>query len=206
MDVIPTADGIDIQMWLATPRAEAHVARHRHIAGPTGCGLCGVDSLAEATRQPPAVGEGIRIDCDCDLRGNRARSLRARLCTGRRALCTPRDSGVLGDGHRLRARGRRPAQRSRQAHRRARAPRRKWRADGVLLLTSRVSVEMVQKAAVLGVSILVAVSAPTALAIRTAAAAGITLVAIARSDGFEVFTHPRRILSTAQRRESLTVH
>ena len=65
--------------------------------------------------------------------------------------------------------------------------------DGVLLLTSRVSVEMVQKAAVLGTSILVAVSAPTALAIRTATAAGITLVAIARSDGFEVFTRPEQI-------------
>ena len=77
--------------------------------------------------------------------------------------------------------------------------------DGVLLLTSRVSVEMVQKAAVLGASILVAVSAPTALAIRTAAAAGITLVAIARSDGFEVFTHPRRISSTA-RGERACVH
>ena len=68
-------------------------------------------------------------------------------------------------------------------------------ADGVLLLTSRVSVEMVQKAAVLGAEILVAVSAPTALAIRTAEAAGITLVAIARADGFEVFTHPHRIRS-----------
>jgi FdhD protein len=65
---------------------------------------------------------------------------------------------------------------------------------GVLVLTSRVSVEMVQKAAVLGASILVAVSAPTALAIRTAEGAGITLVAIARSDGFEVFTRPERII------------
>ena len=67
--------------------------------------------------------------------------------------------------------------------------------DGVLLLTSRVSIEMVQKAAVLGAEIMVAVSAPTALAIRTADAAGITLVAIARADGFEVFTHPHRIRS-----------
>jgi FdhD protein len=66
-------------------------------------------------------------------------------------------------------------------------------AEGVLLLTSRVSVEMVQKASVLGVEILVAVSAPTALAIRTAEAAGITLVAIARADGFEDFTYPHRV-------------
>src|SRR5205085_3764815 len=67
-------------------------------------------------------------------------------------------------------------------------------AGGAVLLTSRVSVEMVQKTAVLGAPILVAVSAPTALAVRTAEAAGITLVAIARQDGFEIFSHPDRIL------------
>ena len=66
-------------------------------------------------------------------------------------------------------------------------------ADGMVLLTSRVSVEMVQKAASLGAPVIVAVSAPTALAVRTAEAAGITLVAVARNDGFEIFTHPERI-------------
>ncbi|MDZ4375978.1 MAG: formate dehydrogenase accessory sulfurtransferase FdhD, partial [Phenylobacterium sp.] len=66
--------------------------------------------------------------------------------------------------------------------------------DGVLVLTSRVSVEMVQKAAMAGIQIVVAVSAPTALAVRTAQAAGVTLVAVARDDGFEVFTRPDRLL------------
>jgi FdhD protein len=64
---------------------------------------------------------------------------------------------------------------------------------GMVLLTSRVSVEMVQKTAIIGAPLIVAVSAPTALAVRTAEAAGITLAAIARSDGFELFTHPHRI-------------
>ena len=64
---------------------------------------------------------------------------------------------------------------------------------GAILLTSRVSVEMIQKAAVLGAPVVVAVSAPTALALRTKGDAGITLVAIARDDGFEVFSHPDRI-------------
>jgi FdhD protein len=63
----------------------------------------------------------------------------------------------------------------------------------MVLVTSGVSVEMVQRAAAIDVSVMVAVSAPTALAVRTAEAAGITLAAIARHDGFEVFTHPRRI-------------
>ena len=66
-------------------------------------------------------------------------------------------------------------------------------ADGIVVLTSRVSVEMVQKAATMGVPIIVAMSAPTALAVRTADAAGIALAAIARADGFEVFAHGRRI-------------
>jgi FdhD protein len=60
-----------------------------------------------------------------------------------------------------------------------------------VLLTSRV--EIVQKTAFIGVPLIIAISAQTALAVRTATAAGITLVAIARGDGFEIFTHPHRI-------------
>ena len=67
-------------------------------------------------------------------------------------------------------------------------------ASGLLLLSSRVSVEMVQKAATLGAPIIVAVSAPTALAVRVADTAGITLIGIARADGFEIFTHASRIV------------
>jgi FdhD protein len=69
------------------------------------------------------------------------------------------------------------------------------RDDGVLVLTSRVSVEMVQKAAAMDAQVLAAVSAPTTLAIKTAGQAGITLIAIARDDAFEVFTGEERIAS-----------
>jgi FdhD protein len=62
------------------------------------------------------------------------------------------------------------------------------------LLTSRVSVEMVQKAAMIGVPLMIAVSAPTTLAIQTAEEASITLLAIARDDGYSVFTHPYRVV------------
>ena len=64
---------------------------------------------------------------------------------------------------------------------------------GVLVLTSRVSVELVQKASAMGVPVIAAVSAPTNLAIRTAEAAGITLIAVVRQDGFEVFTRGDRL-------------
>ncbi len=75
-------------------------------------------------------------------------------------------------------------------------------SEGMVLLTSRVSVEMVQKTAAMGAPLMVAVSAPTALAVRMADAAGITLAAIARADGFEIFTHPRRIVADDRPRRS----
>jgi FdhD protein len=69
-------------------------------------------------------------------------------------------------------------------------------SDGLLVVTSRISVEMVQKAARIGAPILVAVSAPTALAVRVAEAAGITLVTSARGNDFEVFTHAYRMAAS----------
>jgi FdhD protein len=68
-------------------------------------------------------------------------------------------------------------------------------ADGIVVLSSRISVELVQKAGVMGAAIIVGVSAPTALAVRVAETVGITLVGVARDDGFETFTHPERITS-----------
>jgi FdhD protein len=64
---------------------------------------------------------------------------------------------------------------------------------GALIITSRVSVDMVQKAAMIGAPVLMAASAPTALAIETADTAGITLIAVVRGTDFEIFTHPERI-------------
>jgi FdhD protein len=64
---------------------------------------------------------------------------------------------------------------------------------GALILTCRTSIDLVQKAAAAGFAMIIAVSAPTAAAVDMAEAAGITLVALARADGFEVFTHPHRI-------------
>ena len=68
-------------------------------------------------------------------------------------------------------------------------------SSGIVLLSSRVSVEMVQKAAIMGATIIVAVSAPTALAVSLADQAGITLIGIARADGFEIFSHSQRIMA-----------
>ena len=64
---------------------------------------------------------------------------------------------------------------------------------GAVLITSRVSIDMVQKVAALGAPVLIAVSAPTVRAVSMADAAGITLIALARPDCFEVFTHESRL-------------
>jgi FdhD protein len=68
---------------------------------------------------------------------------------------------------------------------------------GAVLLTSRVSIDLVQKVAALGAPVLIAVSAPTAQAVQMADSAGITLIALARADRFDAFTHPYRISQEA---------
>ena len=72
----------------------------------------------------------------------------------------------------------------------------------VVLLTSRVSVELVQKTARLGAPIIAAISVPTALAVKMADEAGITLAAILRGEDFEIFTRPERITGEARRHEA----
>ena len=67
-------------------------------------------------------------------------------------------------------------------------------AGAIILITSRCSYEMVEKTVAAGVAVLVAISAPTALAIKQAHAANLTLVALARTDGHTVFAGAERIL------------
>ncbi|MEO8112856.1 MAG: formate dehydrogenase accessory sulfurtransferase FdhD [Phenylobacterium sp.] len=192
LEVAPTALGVEVRVWLRADRSQALSARRRTLAGPTGCGLCGVDSLAEAMRAPSVVGEGLSLRSadvhralaslpDAQALGGRTHAVHAA------AWWTP-DGGLVAVREDV---GRHNAL-DKLAGALARAG--VGPASGVLLLTSRVSVEMVQKAAMFGAQALVAVSAPTALAVRTATAAGLTLIAVARDDSFEVFTRPDRVV------------
>jgi len=58
LDIVDINDGIELRMWLASSHAVLINERRRHIAGPTGCGICGIESIAEAVRPPTVVATG----------------------------------------------------------------------------------------------------------------------------------------------------
>jgi FdhD protein len=191
LEVVSFPEGWELRMWL-TPRASRiAIDRRRRITGPTGCGLCGVESL-QAARQPARKVSG-SLTVDATDVVDAMRALSAAQPLGRETRAT-HAAGLVRPGEGVVAVredvGRHNALDKLIGH----FVRAGIEVDGMIcVITSRVSIEMVQKAAVLGTTILVAVSAPTALAVETAEAAGITLCAVARDDGFEVFTHPERI-------------
>ncbi|WEK48929.1 MAG: formate dehydrogenase accessory sulfurtransferase FdhD [Candidatus Kaistia colombiensis] len=190
-EIVEREIGVELRMWLATSRAEALAQRRRYMAGPTGCGLCGIDSLTEAMRNLPPVAEAARFGASA-IRGALASLAPLQLLNGETHSMHAAAFAVPGEGV---VALREDVGRHNALDKLCGALARGGidGASGMVLLTSRVSVEMVQKTAMIGAPLIVAVSAPTALAVRTAEAAGITLVAIARGDGFEVFSHPHRI-------------
>jgi FdhD protein len=196
LDIIELDAGIELRMWLTEPHAAALSERRRHLAGPTGCGLCGIESLDEAVRPPARVRDGdiftpAEIMRALDALAPRQELNRLTRAVHAAAFWQP-GTGLVAVREDV---GRHNAlDKLAGALTRDRVPGH----TGLVLLTSRVSVEMVQKTAAIGAPLIVAVSAPTALAVRTAEAAGITLVAVARGDGFEIFTHPQRIKETTK--------
>jgi FdhD protein len=178
-----------VQTWLH-PAAEARLtARRRTMAGPVGCGLCGVDSIAEALRSVPRVTADLHLTpaqvCDAvaalpahqTLHDTTRAAHAAAFWTPARGITVARED--VGRHNAL----------DKLIGALTTAPA----GVGAVVMTSRVSIDLVQKVAMFGAPVLIAVSAPTAQAVELADAAGITLVALARPDRFEVFTHPDRI-------------
>jgi FdhD protein len=183
--------GVELRMWISEARMRQYSTRRRRLAGPTGCGLCGVESLGAASRRACRVGAGLHLAPDAisaamaalppaQLLNRETRAVHAAAFwqSGKGIVAVREDVGRHNALDKLVG---------------SLASREIDGGSGIVLLTSRISVEMVQKTAVLGASILVAVSAPTALAVRVAETCGITLVAIAREKDFEIFSHSNRI-------------
>jgi FdhD protein len=193
VSVLSEGQGIDVQIRLAEEKEDALRARRRHMAGPVGCGLCGIESIDQAMRPIPDVSR-------VQLKLSAAQITKAIAALNGAQPLHAQTRAVHGAGFYVPGEGllavREDVGRHNALDKLAGAVIRSGRSgsEGIVAVTSRVSVEMVQKAAILGSSVLVAISAPTALAIRTAEEAGMTLVALTRGDDFEIFTGSHRIV------------
>lgn len=189
----PLELGVDLRIWLSHERAAAYNARRRTMAGPTGCGLCGVESLQAAMRPIPPLPAGPAAMTDI------AEIARAFAALGQAQPLYGETRAVHAAafwrfGHGLIA-VREDVGRHNALDKLAGALARSClpASDGAILLTSRVSVELVQKAARLGAPVLAALSTPTALAARAAQDCGLTLIGNARGAEFRILSHGQRI-------------
>jgi FdhD protein len=187
LTVVPGLDGIELRVWLR-PRAGRQLKeRRRRLVGPTGCGLCGIESLREVSTSVRSVERHINLTPQQIARSIEALAAsqmlgRATRATHAAGFFQPRDGAMIiredvGRHNALDKLAGALAATGIPGH------------SGAVILTSRISVEMVQKTAAIGAAFIVAVSAPTALAIRTAESSGIALIGIARGHDFEVFSH-----------------
>jgi FdhD protein len=169
--------------------------RRRTLAVSAACGVCGTATLDELKDRCPAVGPGPTVDADMLV------SFPARLGSGQRLF--HRTGGLHGAGLFL-ADGTTLAIREDIGRHNAVDKLAGWAAmrprgltDAVLCVSGRVSFEIVQKAAVAGVAVLVAVSAPSSLAVSTAQALGMTLAGFVRDDTANLYSAPWRVARSA---------
>lgn len=191
VDSVATADGISLHAAIPQRRHDALQQRRRNLEGRSGCGLCGVEALRDALRPVPRVACTLRVEVDTIARALQA--LAAQQPLNARSGGVHAAAFLHGDALLVREDVGRHNALDKLVGALARAAPATDPATGVLLVTSRASYEIVHKAATVGIGVVVAISAPTDLAIRIADAAGITLAAFARGDGLNVYTHRERI-------------
>ncbi|MEI9905016.1 MAG: formate dehydrogenase accessory sulfurtransferase FdhD [Asticcacaulis sp.] len=193
LDIVAGELGIEARMWLKPERGHEVAARRRSRTGPTGCGLCGVESLEDAVRPRAGIEALARLTLTPAEVIAAAASLEPAQIVGAQTRAVHAAGFWTPEAGLVMARedvGRHNAlDKLAGALARAGVDGR----TGAVVLTSRVSVEMVQKTVAIGAPVLIAISARPPLALRTAEAAGLTIVAVARRDGFEIFTRPGRI-------------
>lgn len=187
LDVVAVDGGIDVQIRLQTAVQDALKSRRRAMAGPVGCGLCGVESIEAALQPVQRVASGAQFSGSDIVAAMAALGGHQPINQATRAVHA---AGFFMPGAGMVA-VREDVGRHNALDKLIGALLRRGTsgADGFIVLSSRVSLEMVQKTARLGAPLLAAISAPTALALDVAENAGICVVAIARDDAFEIFTH-----------------
>jgi FdhD protein len=179
--------GLRALVDLVPEKLSAHLARKRAMTGRTSCGVCGIEDLASLPLQDELLKHKARISEDAIKRAIDTLSAHQPLNDATRAVHAA--AWFDRDGNFILARedvGRHNAlDKTIGALMRSDADAH----EGFMLITSRASYEMIEKTARFGASTLVAISAPTSLAVERAAALGITLYAIARADGAMKFTN-----------------
>jgi len=185
--------GIEMQLTIPDDAATRLVERDRRLVGRSGCGLCGVAQVADALRLPEAPIEStLRVTAGALWRAAAALDEgqtvnRATHAVHAAAFAAPdgRIAVLREDVGRHNALDKLIGALARQGS----DPR-----SGFVLVTSRASVELVQKAAVAGIPLLAAVSRPTALAVRVAESVGVALVGLLRGESANVYARKERVL------------
>ncbi len=190
VDVMPVENGVEVRLEVAAACEFRMKERRRNLSGRTGCGLCGTESLDQVLRPMPVLTKSIVVESSAVASALKrmAESQPLQRASGAAHAAAWCDA----DGQVRLVRedvGRHNAlDKLIGALVRAGTPA----ADGFIAVTSRASVEMVQKTLMAGVSLLVAVSAPTALAVRIASENGLALAGFARGDDLVCYTDPAR--------------
>ncbi len=188
---LPGLPALETRLWLRPGLAAGLAERRRSMVGPVGCGLCGVDSIAAALPPVLPVAAGytaapadIALAMQALSEGQRRwRDTPAIHAAG---FWSPKVALVREDVGRHNALDKLVG---------ALASRGIDPGGGIIAMTSRLSVDLVQKTARIGAGLLAGASTPTRLAIDWAEAAGLTLIGRARAGSFDLYTHPQRIRS-----------
>jgi FdhD protein len=185
------ARGYELAITIPTDAAARLAQRTRALAGRTGCGLCGVEAIDDAVRAVRPVESTFTVSAESLWRAGE--SLEAHQPVNRETRSVHAAAWATADGAVVVARedvGRHNAlDKVLGALARAGTDA----SAGFLIVTSRASFELVQKASAAGVALLAAVSRPTGLAVRIADESGITLVGLLRGHTANVYSHPERI-------------
>ncbi|GGZ05313.1 formate dehydrogenase accessory sulfurtransferase FdhD [Pseudoduganella plicata] len=199
IDVARHGDGIAIELRIASG-AMARLQRTRQArTGRTGCGLCGVDTLQrfadDCADLPEVTAPPMRIAPAALHRAMAELAARQHL---HHATGGVHAAGWAGSDGAIRL-VREDVGRHNALDKLVGALQHSGSAcsDGFAVVTSRASYEMVQKAAQAGIAVLAAVSAPTAMAVRMADRAGVTLAGFVRDGRHVLYAHPQRVAATA---------